>query len=219
MCHGLPMTMIRALAVGVVILAACGSHAAAPTTPSDAQDTATIARCSQDFGDPAASPYGLPFPAGRSYQMFQGYCPPNPTWGHHGWLAYDFDLAIGDPILAARTGRVIFVEQRWPDSDRVCGHENSVYVEHPDGTVFAYIHLTTNGARVHVGDQVTAGQPIGLSGDSGCSSGPHLHVALFRNRTSFNKEDTLPLNFHNADGPLDARRGLVQGARYSVRTE
>jgi murein DD-endopeptidase MepM/ murein hydrolase activator NlpD len=150
--------------------------------------------------------------------MFQGYCPSNPAWGHNGWLAYDFDLAIGDPILASRDGTVIFVEQRWPDSDRVCGHENSVYVRHSDGTVFSYIHLTTNGALVQTGDTVTAGQPIGRSGDSGCSSGPHLHVALFRDNSSFQKENTLPLNFHDADGPLDSRRGLVQGARYSVRT-
>jgi murein DD-endopeptidase MepM/ murein hydrolase activator NlpD len=159
----------------------------------------------------------LPFAVGRSYLLFQGYCPPDPSWGHHGWLAYDFDLAIGDTIVASRAGTVSFVEQRWPDSDRVCGHENSVYVKHADGSVMAYLHLRQDGALVRIGDEVEAGRPIGLSGDSGCSSGPHLHVALFRDGTSFNKENTLPLNYHDAEGPLDARRGLVQGARYSAR--
>jgi murein DD-endopeptidase MepM/ murein hydrolase activator NlpD len=207
--------MTASLAVAA-LLAGC-TRASAPTTPSAAPDAATVARCTQDFGDAAVSPYRLPFEAGRSYQMFQGYCPSNPAWGHNGWLAYDFDLAIGDPILASRDGTVISVEQRWPDSDRVCGHENFVFVAHDDGTVFSYVHLTTNGARVRVGDKVTAGQLIGRSGDSGCSSGPHLHIALFRNASSFNKENTLPLNFHDADGPLDSRRGLVQGARYSVK--
>lgn len=200
-----------------VALLGCGDGGFAPTRPSAALDPATLARCTQDFGDPAASPYSLPFVAGRSYEMFQGYCPPNPRWGHHGWLAYDFDLAVGDTILASRDGTVTFVEERWPDSDRVCGHENSVYVAHADGTIMGYIHLTPNGALVRVGDQVRARQPIGLSGDSGCSTGPHLHVSLFRDRSNLGKENTLPLNFHDADGPLDARRGLVQGARYSVR--
>ncbi len=195
-------------------LAGCGEGGRSPAAP--ALDL-TLARCTQDFGDPAASPFRLPFVSGRSYELFQGYCPPDPRWGHNGWLAYDFDLAIGDAILASRDGTVSFVEQRWPDSDRICGHENSVYVVHDDGTVFSYIHLTPNGALVRVGDRVRAGQPIGLSGDSGCSSGPHLHVALFRDSTNFNKENTLPLNFHDAEGPLDVRQGLVQGARYSVR--
>lgn len=202
---------------GVIMLAGCGGGA--PAAPARVVDAATLARCTQDFGDPAVSPYGLPFVAGRTYQMFQGYCPPDPTWGHTGWLAYDFDLAIGDTILASREGTVILIEQRWPDSDRVCGHENFVFVEHADGTVFSYVHLTPNGALVREGDRVVPGQPIGLSGDSGCSSGPHLHVALYRDRTSRDKSHTLPLNFHDADGPLDARRGLVQGARYSVRSK
>ncbi len=204
--------MVFALGCNGGSTAPLGASAAAPVA-----DAAALARCSQDFGDPSLSPYQLPFEPGRTFTMFQGYCPPDPRWGHNGWLAYDFDLAIGDRIVASREGTVTFVEQRWPDSDRVCGHENSVYILHDDGTVFSYIHLTPNGALVRVGDRVRAGQPIGISGDSGCSSGPHLHVALFKDRSSFNKENTLPLNFHDADGPLDPRRGLVQGARYSVR--
>lgn len=202
-------------AAALSLLAGCGEGGVGtlPPSPPDPQ----LARCTQDFGDPATSTYRLPFPAGRTYEVIQSYCPPNPAWGHNGWLAYDFDLAIGDTILASRSGTVGFVEQRWPDSDRVCGHENSVWVVHEDGTVMSYIHLTPGGALVAFGDAVSAGQPIGLSGDSGCSSGPHLHVALFRDRTDFGKANTLPLNFHDADGPLDARRGLVQGARYTVR--
>lgn len=210
------------VALGLLSGSCGGAGDALGTAPSaasvaSAAAEATLARCTQSFGDPAASLYGLPFLPGRSFTMFQGNCPPDPRWGHNGWLAYDFDLAIGDVIVASRDGVVTFVEQRWPDSDRICGHENSVYVRHADGTVFAYIHLTTNGALVKVGDLVRARQPIGVSGDSGCSSGPHVHVALFKDGTSFNKENTLPLNFHDAVGPHDARGGLVQGARYSVR--
>lgn len=211
--HRLPRRLtIRLLTLAAASLG-CGDDGVAP------RPNPNLARCTQDFGDPAASPYRLPFPAGRSYQVIQSYCPPDPRWGHNGWLAYDFDLAIGDTVLASREGTVFSVEQRWPDSDRVCGHENGVWIRHDDGTILAYVHFTTNGARVRIGDRVAAGTPIGLSGDSGCSSGPHLHVNLLRDQTSFEKENTLPFNYSDADGPLDARRGLVQDARYSVRTE
>ena len=79
-----------------------------------------------------------------------------------------------------------------------------------------YVHLTTNGVLVVVGQSVEQGDPIGLSGDSGCSSGPHVHVNLFRDNTDFNRQATLPYNFVRADGPLDANRGLVHQAAYTA---
>ena len=110
------------LAAGVVITStSCGgarlplpATSAAPVSAGGAIDAATVARCTQMFGEPTQSPYQLPFLPGRSFTMFQGYCPPDPRWGHNGWLAYDFDLAIGDQIVASREGTVTFVEQRWP---------------------------------------------------------------------------------------------------------
>lgn len=172
------------------------------------------ARCTQEFGDPAASPHTLPWPAGKSYRLFQGYCPSNRTWGHWGWLAYDFDVQIGDTVLASRGGRVFAARDSFEDATRVCGEENWVFIEHDDGTVMQYAHLTKGGALVSFGETVSQGQPIGLSGDSGCSSGPHLHVALFRNRNGFDADDTLPLNYVDVASPLDARNGLVQGQTY-----
>lgn len=109
------------------------------------------------------------------------------------------------------------MEEHWPDSDRVCGHENGVWIRHADGTVLNYVHLTTNGAQVQVGEQVTQGQLIGRSGDSGCSIGPHLHVTLYYNGTSFNKENTIPLTYSNAIGPVDVRHGLIQDQMYQAR--
>lgn len=47
-------------------------------------------------------------------------------------------------------------------------------IRHADATVARYIHLTTNGALVVVGDTVLQGQRVGLSGNSGASTGPHL---------------------------------------------
>ena len=171
--------------------------------------------CDQDFGDPAASPYILPWRAGVDYLLQQGNC--NTVGGHVNWFAYDFDLAIGDTIIASRAGEVVAVREQFADGTRICGQqmENLVFIEHDDGTIMSYVHLTTNGALVDVGQQVAQGEPIGLSGDSGCSSGPHLHMALFAaERLGFDRQWSLPVNFSNASGPLDARRQLVRGERY-----
>ena len=56
------------------------------------------------FGDPAESPYVLPYPVGRSYRLAQAYC--YPRGGHRNQLAYDFDMPIGEPVVAARAGVV-----------------------------------------------------------------------------------------------------------------
>lgn len=202
-----------AMAIG---LAACSGDGPQPLGPGAAGPDARTLRCTQEFGDPATSPYVLPFPVGRTYRLVQGYCAPNPAWGHHAWLAYDFDLAIGDTVVASRAGRVLAAQDAFGDGTRVCGEENYVFVEHADGTVMAYIHLTHRGALVASGTEVEEGEPIGLSGDSGCSSGPHLHVALFRDRTSYDVENNVPLNYRRSDGPLDVRGGLMQDQSYTA---
>jgi hypothetical protein len=137
------------------------------------------------------------------------------------------DQDFGDPlqspyILPWRPGlefdgTVVAVREQSADGTRICGQqqENLVFVEHADHTIMAYMHLTTNGALVEVGDDVAQGEAIGLSGDSGCSAGPHLHVALFAaQRTGFDRQFSLPVNYSNASGLLDAQRQLVPGRRY-----
>src|SRR6185295_3881569 len=49
-----------------------------------------------------------------------------------------------------------------------------------DGTLGHYVHLKKAGCQVHIGDKVTVGQWIGLSGNTGYSTGPHLHFAVFK---------------------------------------
>ncbi len=171
--------------------------------------------CDQDFGAPEESPYILPWSPGQEFELQQGNC--NGSGGHVNWFAYDFDLATGDTIIASRAGTVVAVREQFADGTRICGQqqENLIFVEHDDGTIMAYIHLTTNGALVDVGDEVDQADVIALSGDSGCSAGPHLHVALFADRrTGFDRQWSLPLNFSNSGGPLDGQRGLVRGGRY-----
>jgi hypothetical protein len=205
---------IAAFSTGALLAVACGQDA---TNPDFENADPRHARCFQSFGDAGTSAYVLPFQVGATQTLIQSYCPTNPQWGHYDWLAYDFDTQIGDTIVASRAGSVLFVQEGFQDATRVCGQENFVFVEHDDGTVIHYMHLTVQGALVEVGDRVEQRQPIGLSGDSGCSSEPHVHVALFRNRSSFNKENTVPLNYRAAEGPVDSLGGLVQGRMYTPK--
>lgn len=118
--------------------------------------------------------YVLPYAPGASYRVLQGY---NGPWGHdsHSAFAYDFQMPIGTQVHAARSGKVVRVEESHMDSTRKPGDENVVVIRHDDGTYGRYYHLTRNGAEVAVGDDVKQGQLIGFSGDSGASAGPHLH--------------------------------------------
>jgi len=172
--------------------------------------------CDVDFGDPDSSLYILPYKAGTQERLGQSYCPTNPAWGHSNWFAFDFDTAIGDTIVATRAGTVIFTQGQYLDGSRTPGQENFVFIEHSDGTVMHYMHLTTNGPLVIVGQQVAQGQPIALSGDSGGSIGPHVHIAVFLQRGPFDRQYTLPINFRNAQGSLDGNRGLITGQFYTA---
>ena len=58
---------------------------------------------------------------------------------------------------------------------------NVVRILHDDGTYAIYAHLNWNSIRVRPGDRVSRGQYIADSGNTGFSSGPHLHFAVQRN--------------------------------------
>lgn len=199
------VTACSCLAAGIF-----GCSDSTPTAPNSLQ--ACLDRAV--FGDPSASPYVLPYPAGESWQVTQSYC--NPTGGHRDTFAYDFALPLGSPVTASRPGEVIIANDQFSDSDHTEGNENNVFVEHADGTVVRYTHLQQGSVVVAVGDMVVQGQIIGANGASGNTGGfPHLHFEVFRSRT-FSKANAVPVNFSNAAGPLDTRGGLISGASYEA---
>jgi len=83
--------------------------------------------------------------------------------GHSGW---DLDAAAGTPVLAPARGRVVLAEAL-----QVRG--NAVIVDHGLGVYSAYYHLSE--IRVRVGQIVAQGEVIGKVGNTGLSTGPHLH--------------------------------------------
>lgn len=83
--------------------------------------------------------------------------------GHHG---VDIRLRTGDPVHAAFGGTVRV-------ASRMGGYGNCVVIRHPNGLETLYGHLSK--ISVKHGQQVTAGEVIGLGGSTGNSTGPHLH--------------------------------------------
>ena len=86
-------------------------------------------------------------------------------------------------MRAAREGRVVGVR----DDSTFSGADpkfkplgNYVIIKHSDGTLADYHHLQTDGALVKIGDEVKVGEPIGLSGQTGFASKPHLHFMVFQ---------------------------------------
>lgn len=174
--------------------------------------------CDQYIGNPDSSLYILPFRKGETYLLNQSYCSPNPSWGHHNYFAYDFEMPIGTELIAMRSGEVLYTQEIKEDNNADCGNNsgNYIYMKHTDGTVAVYYHLTKDGVLVNVGDHVEQGQLIGLSGNTGCSSGPHVHVNIFSPDSPFERQYTLPFNFRNAEGPLDANNGLILNEKYTA---
>jgi len=92
----------------------------------------------------------------------------------HGGV--DFSTPMNTPVMATGPGVVVASTNRY-DGDRKYGEV--VVIEHLNGFRSLYAHL--NKRSVNVGDEVSAGQAIGLSGATGHSTGPHLHLEAFEN--------------------------------------
>jgi murein DD-endopeptidase MepM/ murein hydrolase activator NlpD len=168
------------------------------------------------FGDPAQSPYVLPYPVGKSYRLIQGYC--YPKGGHRDQLAYDFGMPIGDDVVAARAGIVRKVRADVSDegSETDAGQHNHILIQHDDGTVAFYGHLKQNSIVVKVGESVAAGRRIAASGNSGNTGGePHLHFGVYQGWPAVEGFD-VPVNFKNAGGPLTDRGCLMPGSFFEA---
>jgi murein DD-endopeptidase MepM/ murein hydrolase activator NlpD len=168
------------------------------------------------FGDPAESPYILPYPVGKAYYVIQSYCVSGNPGGHTDQLAYDFYMPVGSEVDAARGGWVREMRESSPDNGRGYAMENYVWIEHDDGSVAFYAHLMHDGVDVDVGQYVRQGQRIGASGNSGNTGGmPHLHFGVYK-RMPNTEEQGIGVNFRNTDGPLDSLGGLLVDELYEA---
>lgn len=165
-------------------------------------------------GDPRAEHddrylYRMPFGGREDRMLSQG---PNGSFSHtgahrHSW---DFAMPIGTPILAARSGRVVHVADGYTDagsSEAFLPAANAVTLMHTDGTYATYAHLDP-GSGVREGMWVRTGEMLGFSGNTGFSTGPHLHFAIWKG--GYRESQTLPIRFRGPDGrpmvPVEMQR-------------
>ncbi|MBI4741324.1 MAG: M23 family metallopeptidase [Betaproteobacteria bacterium] len=168
--------------------------------------------------------YRLPFLDGKTFRISQAAGGKIVTHNEPGSAyAVDFPMPVGTPVVAARDGVVVKAEGsnseggQTPDMLRKA---NSIRIQHGDGTLATYGHLAANGVFVAPGQRVVAGATIGLSGNTGYSSSPHLHFAVSQLRRTPEGLGTvsIPFRFYAGDPPaaFSPQQGMAATARYGV---
>lgn len=157
-------------------------------------------------GDPDArhrplEAYRAPFAIASNYPVTQAFPEVVTHTTRDSYYAIDLAMPIGTDVFAARGGVVFDVASSnfrgGLDPVRHGPAANVVRILHDDGTYAVYAHLNTNTIRVRPGDRVARGEYIADSGNTGFSSGPHLHFAVVRNAGM--RIESLPVAFNGAD--------------------
>ncbi len=148
----------KELAVGTELTIPGGEEHMAPVAPVE---RASVARTGSTSA-PQSNYFVHPLPGSVK------------TQGPHGYAgnALDFGAPEGTPIRAAASGTVIVSKSGGWNG----GYGSYVVIDHPNGTQTLYSHLSQN--NVWLGQQVSQGETIGLVGNTGRSTGPHLHFEV-----------------------------------------
>jgi len=175
-------------------------------------------------GRPAPTPVAdlvllPPFAATDQFPVSQGFNGERTHSTPDSEFAIDIAMPVGTPVLAVRDGTVMDVEEDFNsggvDREKFMDKANHVRILHEDGTMALYAHLDLASVSVRPGARVRAGQQIARSGNTGFSSGPHLHFAVQQNIGM--KLISLPFKFLGADGvpaePAEAQ--VLRGAANS----
>ncbi|MFT6310291.1 MAG: murein DD-endopeptidase MepM/ murein hydrolase activator NlpD [Porticoccus sp.] len=145
--------------------------------------------------------YQTPFKTSFKRKITQAF---NGNYSHtsdNSKYAVDIALPVGTPIVAARSGIVIYTKDDYAFSGKskyFLNKANRVEVLHDDGSYAVYAHLLQGTVSVNIGDSVTVGAELGKSGSSGFSTGPHLHFVIHKN-IDF-KTVSVPFQFSDNNG-------------------
>src|SRR2546427_5983450 len=94
-------------------------------------------------------------------------------------LATDYAVPAGSPVVAVANGKVIFAG--WDGGDG-----NLVRVKHASGLTSGYAHLSHIALGIRAGHAIKQGELVGLVGQTGLATGPHLHFMMAKNGTPIN---------------------------------
>lgn len=138
---------------------------------------------------PIAPPQPVSWPVtGRITSAFGA---PRPGGAHSG---LDIAVPVGTPVMSPGQGTVIA-------AGRDARSGNYVKVDYGNGVVMSYAHLSSVG--VSKGDTISAGQRLGLSGDTGRGSGPHLHWRAIVNGRNVDPRTVQLAGAGSAQAPQD----------------
>jgi hypothetical protein len=166
-----------------------------------------FAECTLEEPPELSPPDGfwLPLECGMSATISQGN---DGSVSHQGnaFYAFDFAIGLGTPLVAIADGIVIHTYAETMPGDPCYNgggpecfpHGNLVVLLHGDGSTSLYKHL--NEVHVTDGELVPRGFPVGLSGSTGYSTGPHAHVARQEDCGAPNCP-SIPLEFVDAGVP------------------
>lgn len=164
--------------------------------------------------NPAAR-YELPFPQQLRFGVAQAFGGSASHTDKQNYYAVDIDMPEGTPVLAARAGVVMTVDNDFYgaglDLAQYGDRANNIRIVHDDGTMAVYAHLQLESAKVAVGDRVHAGQQIALSGDTGYTNGPHLHFVVQVNANM--QMIAVPFAFSGAGGDFTPQAGTAIGGQ------
>ena len=108
-------------------------------------------------------------------------------------LGVDYAASIGTPVKSAGDGKVAFAGSKG-------GYGNTIVVNHASGYSTLYGHLNNFARNLNGGKSVKKGDLIGYVGNTGLSTGPHLHFGLYRNETAINPASVIKIEKSGLNG-------------------
>ncbi|MFB7860363.1 M23 family metallopeptidase [Streptomyces sp. NPDC056069] len=182
-------TAAAALAHQATVQAQVASQAAAQAKAAQVKAAAAKAKAKPVAAKKAAS-WVKPVSA---YALSASFNQGGAMWAHKH-SGQDFAVPVGTPVKAAASGTVVKAGPYGGGDGPAYG--NAIVIKHANGKYSQYAHLSK--IKVNIGQKVSVGQQIALSGNTGNSSGPHLHFEI---RTTPNYGSALnPVTFLAAHG-------------------
>lgn len=169
------LNMNKKIVVHFLLLFAAMLTIHACAAPETKQDTSTYL-------------YAPPFEKGQRFLISQAFHGKKTHKGILNEYAVDIVMPVGTKVCAAREGVVLDKLDSYRDSDKVhkkselIKRANYVKILHDDGTVAFYAHLKKGSIIVSKKQRLNKGQCFAQSGNSGDSTGPHLHFAILKNK-------------------------------------